>query len=224
MICAVHQPGFIPYLGFFHKFKNSDVFIFYDTAQYSKNDFMNRNRIKTPNGPLWLTIPVSTHLGERIYETKITATPWRDKHLRTLEAMYKKTPYFNEIFGIIEKVYREKNDRLVDVTIPILKELCTQFSPQVQIFLASELTLDLNLKSTEALVAMMKRVGADTYLSGPGAKDYLVEDLFVQENIQVVWQDFHHPTYKQLYGEFVPNLSVIDALFHLGTKMVFDIL
>lgn len=218
MICAVHQPNFIPYLGFFHKAGGSDVFILYDTAQYSKNDFTNRNRIKTPQGPLWLTVPVSLHLGERIGEVRMAPiATFRDKHLKTIAGAYKKAPFFGEIFPLIEEVYARSIDRLTDLNSPLIHVFLERLFPHVKVVLSSEMNLDPNLKSTEALVAMMQKIGADTYLSGPGAREYLEEAQFERVGVKVAWQDFHHPTYAQLWDkEFMPNLSIIDALFMLG--------
>lgn len=218
MICAVHQPNFIPYLGFYHKASRADVFVLYDTAQYSKNDFHNRNRIKTPQGPLWLTVPVSLHLGERIGDVKTAPiTTFRDKHLKTIAGAYKKAPFFDQVFPLIEQAYGAPVDRLVDLTIPLIRAILARVFPQVRVALSSEMNLDVDLKSTEALVAMMQHIGADTYLSGPGARDYLDETQFERVGVKVAWQEFHHPTYPQLWGgDFVPNLSIIDALFMLG--------
>ena len=218
MICSVHQPNFIPYLGFFDKVKKSDVFVVYDTAQYSKNDFHNRNRIKTPQGAQWLTLPVSLHLGDRIQDVATAPIEsYRDKHLKTIIGAYKKAPFFADIFPLIENVYRQPVSHMVDITIPLLTVIIERLAPHCRIVLASELSCDLNLRSTEALVEIIKKVGADTYLSGPGARDYLEEPLFGAIGARVEWQDFHHPVYPQLWGgEFVPNLSVIDALFMLG--------
>jgi hypothetical protein len=222
MICAVHQPNFIPYLGFFHKAGRSDVFILYDTAQYSKNDFTNRNRIKTPQGPLWLTVPVSLHLGERIGEVKTApVATFCDKHLKTIAGAYKKAPFFADIFPLIEQAYAAPLERIVDLTIPLIRAILGRLFPRVKIVLSSEMELDLNLKSTEALVVMMQKVGADTYLSGPGAREYLEEAQFEHVGVKVEWQEFHHPSYPQLWGgDFVANLSVIDALFMLGFEGV----
>lgn len=221
MVCGVHQPNFIPYLGFFHKVSHSDVFVLYDTAQYSKNDFHNRNQIKTSQGPSWLTVPVSLHLGERINEVKmVPLVTFREKHLRTISGAYKKAPFFNEIFPMLEQAYANA-ERLTDLNVPLLRMIIERLSPQCKIVLSSELGVDLGLKSTEALVAMMKKVGADIYLSGPGAREYLEEKQFADVGVKVIWQEFRHPVYPQLWGgEFIPNLSVIDALFMVGFEGV----
>jgi len=219
MIYAIHQPNYIPYLGFFDKYKKSDIFILYDTAQYSKNEFHNRNRIKTASGPIWLTIPVKVHLGQQIREVSIIDKTAIEKHLGALRINYGQADFFEESMEWLLEIYSplKKADKLVDVNIPILKKFFDLFKGP-EVFLASELGISPEVKSTQALVEMCKKVGADTYLSGSGAKAYLDEELFKKNDIKVIWQEFHHPVYQQRFGKFVPNLSVIDALMNVGKK------
>lgn len=223
MICAIHQPNYIPYLGFFHKFKRSDAFVLYDTAQYSKNDFHNRNKIMTPAGPQWLTIPVSIHLGDLIKDAKVTNRDFVKKHLGLLEQNYKKTAHFEAVFPELEKIYLQfKSDFLMDINLPLLLFLFDKIGPGVKVVLSSELDLDPAKRSTEALIEICNKVQADTYLSGQGAKAYLDEEAFGRQGLAVEWQDFHHPEYPQPGGEFAPNLSVVDALFNLGFSGLAD--
>ena len=226
MICAAHQPNYIPYLGFFDKYKKADVFILYDTAQYAKNDFHNRNRIKTAHGPLWLTIPTNIHLGQRINEAMVADKDILGKHLDIIRGHYEQSAEFEGAMEWLAEVYRSAGNvqKLVDINVPVLRSFFKVFAPEKKVFLASELGLDLNVKSTAALVAMCKIVGADTYLSGAGAKSYLDESLFSQAGIAVKWQDFHQPEYPQLWGEFIPNLSVVDALFCVGLDKMKELL
>jgi hypothetical protein len=226
MICAVHQPNYIPYLGFFDKYKKSDIFILYDTAQYSKNDFHNRNRIKTANGPLWITIPTSIHFGQQIKDATVADKDILKKHLDIIKRHYEGSAEFTGTIGWLAEIYKSIGNvkGLVDINVPTLKSFFNIFDGNKKILLASELGIDPALKSTAALVAMCRAVGADTYLSGPGAKVYLDESLFATAGIKLIWQDFHHPEYPQLWGEFIPNLSVVDALFNVGTGKLKDLL
>jgi hypothetical protein len=218
MRCSIHQPNYIPYLGFFDKYKKSDIFILYDTAQYSKNDFHNRNKIKTAKGSFWLTIPVSVHLGQKIREIKVADKNILERHLDIIKQHYRKSENFNDSFHWLARLYGSiSTENLIDITIPILLALFELIDNTKKIILASELKIDQNLRSTSALVAMCKKIGADEYLSGIGAHDYLNENEFYNAGIKVIWQEFKHPIYPQLYGEFMPNLSIVDALMNVGT-------
>jgi hypothetical protein len=225
MICAIHQPNFLPYLGFFSKYKNSDSFVLYDTAQYSKNDYHNRNTIKTSNGPIWLTVPVSMSLGQLIKDVQLANTDFVGQHLKTLEFNYKKTPFFEKYFPAIKEIYsKPKLHLLVDLTIPLLEYFFELLDANKKVILASSLDLDVLKKSTDALVEITKKVGANEYLAGKGSKDYLEEAKFDSSGLKLTWQDFHHPKYLQLWGEFVPNMSVIDALFNIGHEEILKLL
>lgn len=225
MICAIHQPNFIPYLGFFNKFKKSDVFVLYDHVQYAKNDFHNRNRLKINGKGNWLTIPVNVHFGQKINEVKFANRDFINKHLESIKQNYKKSEYFNEIFPDIERIYLDvESDNFSDFNIRLLKFLFNKFDKNKKVFLSSELGLDYTKRSTEALIDACQKVGADKYLSGSGAKNYINESLFLDNNIELIWQDFHHPIYKQLGNDFIENLSVLDALFNLGYQKTYEII
>jgi len=215
MICAVHQPNYIPYLGFFNKIKKSDIFVFYDSAQYTKNDFTNRNRVKIANGPAWLTIPVSVSLGQLISEVRIANPDFRSKHLRTLEMNYKKSLNFDEIFPKLEKLFVNKTASLLEFNVSFLNFFISNLFPKKKIYYSSQLNLDTDKKSTAALLDILDKVGADTYLSGQGARHYLDESLFASRGKKLIWQEFHHPIYNQLWGEFLPNLSIVDMIFNV---------
>lgn len=218
MILAAHQPDFMPYLGFFHKYVNCDVFVLYDTAQYNKNGWRNRNRIRTNAGQTWITVPVSASLEDHIFQAKIADGNFIKKHLKTIQLAYGKAPYFTEYFPKIEALYAEaaEHQQFSRFTESLLRVVFDAIGKKVQIIRASELDLDLSKRSTEALVELCKKVGATTYYTGPGAREYLDEALFKKEGIEVVWQEFHHPQYPQIHDTFDPHLSVFDALFNVG--------
>lgn len=225
MICAVHQPNYIPYLGFFDKYKKADIFVLYDTAQYSKNDYHNRNKIKIQQGSKWLTIPVAVHLGQKVREAKIADQNFVGKHLSILKQAYGEADYFKDTFPKLEQLYRSlRNEFLVDVTIPLLQYFFDIIDDQKRVVLASELEIDPSIKNSAALIAMCKKLGAHTYVSGVGAKEYLDPHMFAENDINVVWQDFEHPSYKQVGGGFVPYMSVVDAYCNLGSRGVQQIL
>lgn len=224
MTGSIHQPNFIPYLGFFNKFKNSDIFVLYDTAQYSKNDYHNRNSIKTSNGQVWLTIPVSVKLGDSIKDVIIADQSFRKKHLRSIELNYKKAAFFDQIFPEISNLYEGTEKVLFDFNIKFLKYFFDIIDSQKKIVLTSQIDISSDVKSTAALIEILNKIGADSYISGGGARNYLDEKMFESSGIKLYWQDFHHPIYEQLWGDFLPNMSILDALFNVGPDKLKELL
>ena len=166
---------------------------------------------------MWITVPV-VRKGRRyqlIREAKIDHTqPWRRKILNALKINYSKAPFFEEFFPFIEKIINEPVERLIDLNLKLLRFMLDVFSIHIPLKLASYLGVEG--KKNSYLVNAVKAVGGNCYLSGPGAKEYLDENYFRQEGIEVIWQDFQHPHYPQIYGDFIPNLSCIDFLFNCG--------
>ncbi len=217
-IVGIHQPNFLPWIGYFYKIGKSDVFVFLDNVQYAKNSFINRNKIKTPQGAAWLTVPVSFKFGQLINEVKINnETKWREKHLKTLEMNYKKANFFDDIFEIIKKIYYLRDwQNLSDFNISLIKSIVSYFGLDKSFVKSS--ALGVRAKSTELLIQIVKKVGSDVYLSGFGGVKYQDEGLFKKGGINLEYYNFHHPTYTQLWGRFIPNLSMIDLLFNCGPK------
>jgi len=223
-VVSIHQPAYIPWLGYFHKLSQSDIHVFYDDAEYSKNNLFNRNKIKTPQGEQWLTIPVGCHSTQKINQTKITPnTNWQKKHWKAIKGNYVRARNFAEYEDFFEKLYQKQWNYLSELTIEMNKALCKLLGIKTKFFVSSE--LDVKGKSNEKLINICKAVRADTYLSGKGAVDvlsndsgkpYLDQAMFTKENIKVQVQEFIYPTYKQLWGEFIPNLSILDVLFNCG--------
>lgn len=221
MICAIHQPNFLPYLGFFDKARRSDVFIIYDTAQYSKNEFHNRNKIKTSSGPLWLTIPVSYKFGQKINQVKISNSVFVKKHLESIKCNYVKAPYFDKYFPEIERIYSKAltENNLSNFSVSFLEFFFRVLKVKAKIVKASDLDLSPGLKSAEAIVEICKKVKASEYLSGAGAREYLDEKVLKESGINLAWQSFTHPVYPQCFGTFLPNMSVLDAVFNVGPEL-----
>ncbi len=218
MTCSIHQPNYLPYLGLFNKFKESDAFVLYDCAQYSKNDYHNRNKIKTPQGPAWLTVPVSLSLGDPISAARIADPGFRNAHCRALELNYKKAPFFAEWFSLVMAVYGREHASLMALNIDFLRFFFDMIDPAKPVVMASDVLSDRSLRSTAALVAMCREVGADSYIAGAGGRGYMEESLFADAGIGIVWQDFHHPEYPQQWGAFAPYMCALDALFNVGRE------
>jgi hypothetical protein len=194
----------MPWLGYFDKIVKSETFVFLDNVQFKKNEFQNRNKIKTAQGWMWLTVPVLYKYPEQINEVKINnRVDWRKKHLRTLAINYHKAPYFHVFFPEVEQFYAADSQFISEVN----KEIA----------IASALG-HLPMEPSERLAAICESRGADTYLSGAGGRTYLDLVPFNKRGITVKFQAFNHPLYPQLYGDFIPNLSVLDLLFNCGPE------
>lgn len=223
MIVAIHQPNFLPWLGYFYKIYKSEVFVFLDNVQLPiGRSFCHRNKVKTSNGEIWLSLPIlragKTLKKLLINQVKIdNSQNWRRKHLKTLEMNYKKVRYFSEVFKLTEDIYYLKDwEYLADFNIELIKKFTEYIGLNVNFVKASELNVEG--RSTELLIQIVKKTDGDIYLSGFGGVEYQEEKLFKKEGIKLEYYNFVHPEYHQLWGAFVPNLSVIDLIFNMGEK------
>lgn len=217
MICSIHQPNYIPYLWLFHKLAASDIFVFYDTAQYTKGDYHNRNTIKWPNGPILLSLPVQVSLWQKITEARFDARIL-EKHKKTIQESYRKAPYLSEVHTIIEEMYSYTGSSLAEFNIATITKLASLLAPNVKLILLSDVLPNLETKSTEALLDICHAVKATKYISWAWGKGYLDSSLFLAASIGLEFQDFHHPVYPQLWWEFLPYMSIIDALYNVGIE------
>lgn len=218
-VVAIHQPNFLPYLGYLNQIYNSDTFVFLDNVTYTKNDYINRNRIKTPDGWCWLTVPVVNKniLKTPICKVKIdNSANWRKKHWSSIKFNYGRTPYFGKYKDLFEETYCSEWDLLAELNKYLIKEVCKFLGISGNFVDAS--ALNVGGSGTDLLVKVCEVLGADAYFSGRGGYDYLHRQKFEQHGIQVVFQDFQLPAYPQLFGEFIPNLSVLDYLFNVGAS------
>ena len=217
MKVAIHQPQYLPWLGYFDKMDQSDVFVLLDDVQYKKNEWQNRNKIRNAEAWQWLTVPVLHEFGQRIYEIKIdNKRDWRDKHLKSIEQNYSQAPHFNKNFSFCKEVLGRKWEYLVELNIDFTQQLKQILGINTDIVRSS--TLGIKTDKTERLVDICKHLQADIYLSGPGGKDYLDVEKFKENGIKLEFQDYTHPEYKQAYEGFHSNMSVIDLLFCCGEK------
>lgn len=224
---VIHQPDFLPYLGFFHRLLYAEVFVVLDHVQFTRGSsdcWIYRDKIKTANGVKWLTIPVKkceiqTPISEVILSN---TTEWKIKNLNKIQEAYRKTPFFEEIFPHIENLYGYSCIKMLDFNVQSIKMLFELFDIKIDMVFSS--SLNPASKKSEMLIDILKKVDATKYLSGIGAKDYLDYTLFYDTNIEISWQEFRHPVYQQVHGEFIPYLSSIDLLFNCGMKKSREIL
>lgn len=219
MRVGILQPGYLPWLGFFEQVCRCDQFVLFDDVQFDKNSWRNRNRIKTPEGPLWLTVPVRHrgHIGQTLLQTEITeCTVWPRKHLNTLHAYYGKAPHFKRYIEGLAGIYRRKWVYLVDLDLALIFHLLEVLGITTPVLRSSE--LGITGKSTERLVTICKALKADRFYEGAAGQDYIEAEKFAEAGIVLEYQHYEHPTYPQLYGEFIPYLSVVDVLFNCGEE------
>ncbi len=216
-IVAIHQPNFVPWIGYFHKILKSDVFIFLDHVEYTKRSFINRNRIKGPRGAIWLTVPVSIKNKPPILEVKINNNlDWKTKHLSTFRAFYGKAEHFEEVYAILQQIYEKEWIYLADLNKELIKEISRMLNISID-FVESH-TLEPKEKKMNLIIELCKKVGASVYFSGKGAMKYQDSEVFEKKGIKLIYQEFEHPIYPQRFGDFVPNLSILDMLFNIGIE------
>lgn len=220
MILTAHQPAYLPWLGLIHKIAISDKYVYLDSVQFEKNSFTNRNKIKTANGPLWLTVPVllKDHTQKTIKETKINnSTDWRASHWKSIYLNYKKAPYFNKYSDFFEDTYKKDWDSLSDLCDHMLRWFLKELGVRVEYHKSSD--LDFKKHKSELILEMCKKLDSDLYVFGALGKDYAKEEDFKKENIKIYFQDYKHPKYPQLWkNDFLPYMGVIDLLFNCGDR------
>lgn len=220
MIVAIHQPQYMAWGGYFHKMDAADAFVFLDTVQYKKNEYQNRNLIKGPRGPQWLTVPVLYRFGQTIRDVAINDTmPWARKHLAAMKSYYGKAPHFTDYIGQFERLLAGSYTGIARLNIDASRLIAQLLGIRTTLSVASDLP-PVDDQRDRRLAEIVKLLGGDTYLSGAGGRGYVDEDVFRQEGVRVVFQDFRAPVYPQLFGAFAPNLSTIDLLFNVGPNAI----
>jgi WbqC-like protein family len=217
MKAVILQSNYIPWKGYFDLMNMADVFVIYDEVQYTKNDWRNRNKIKTGNGLIWLTIPVKQEkLSQRIIDTQVHNNDWRKKHWNAISMSYSRAAYFKRYRSLFEALYLDSAEtHLSRINYDFFVVINEILGINTKLMWSNELNL-VEGKS-ERLVDLCKKVGADEYISGPAAKDYLQTELFEKEKITVSWMDYSdYPEYRQLYPPFEHGVSVLDLIFNEG--------
>jgi len=218
MIVSIHQPQYIPWLPYYSKIARSDIFVFLDCVQFQKNGIQNRNELKNGNGRFWLTIPVSVNLGDRIIDVHTVNDAWVEKHTKSVNMNYSRaenSAYFEEH---IESILKGSDGCLADFSIDIIKTISTDYFDLDTSFVRQS---ELNVKGSgsELLLAICEELKADVYLSGPGGRRYLDEDLFKAHGIKLEYTENKLPElYPQLYPKqgFINDLSGLDFVLNVG--------
>lgn len=216
MKAVIHQPMYFPYPGFFHKLSMADVLVVMDRAQFSRG-FINRNRILDTHGPQWLTVPIKkAQRLSPILDVEINnSLPWRDVHWRRLLFSYSNSDYFHLYRDYLEEVYSSDWTDLVSLNLETLRATMGWLGVNVRVIQESE--LNVSSKSTQRLVDICEQIGADTYVSGKGGRDYMDEALFASRGLGLVYAKYESIIYPQRFSSaFVPDLSIIDLVSNVS--------
>lgn len=220
---TIHQPEHMPWLGFFHKISMADVYVVLDNVQYRHKYFQNRNKIRDISGETWLNVPV---LGKTrrslIKDVEIdnsNNSRWGGRNWKRIYFSYKNAPYFTMYADYFENLYSKEWQLLIDLNLDIIQNCLEFFNINTKIIRASELGIEG--QGEQLILDLCKKLHPDVYISGTlgiAGKGKAFEGKFLEQGIKVIYQEFHHPIYKQLYEPFIPNMSLIDLLFNHGPK------
>ena len=222
MIAVILQPSYIPWRGYFHQIYKADIFVFYDDVQYDKHGWRNRNRVKTHQGTQWLTIPVLAR-GAPVEHTLINQVlidqrqPWNRKHWMTLAQSYASAPFFSRYASMIEGFYHQPPTYLADFTIELTIDLARHLGIEHTRFMRSS-EINVTGAKTERLLNILMYLGADHYISGPAARNYIDASRFDSAGIRLEYMEYNYPEYEQLYPPFDPQVSILDLMFMTGPE------
>jgi hypothetical protein len=214
-LITIHQPNYIPWSGFFHKWMLADVFVILDTVQFHKNEWQNRNRIKTVQGAQWITVPVTYRFPQTITEVGIAQGNWAKKQIASITQAYAKAPCFEQVWPTIQAVLAQPHQQLAPLNVSLIQALGKQLGCTAPLIIASDLPVQQD-DPTQRLIAICQHLQGDAYLSGAEGRNYLQTDTFQQAGLDLFFQDVSPPVYPQLHGDFIPYLSALDVLLNIG--------
>lgn len=221
-IVGIIQPSFIPWRGYFHIIQQCNIFVFYDDVQYDKRSWRNRNIIKMARGKKWITVPIFTKgkFSQKVNEAKIyNKTNWRKKILSSIYFSYKKAPFFDKYYDWLAEQINKSWEYISDLDIHLTREIGDILGIETEYIKSSELNIQQRYKKLERILGICKKLNATKYITGPKARDYIQSDTpFCELGIKLKFQEYDYPKYPQLYGDFEPNVSIIDLLFNTGDE------
>ncbi len=216
MMVTIHQPCYLPYLGVFHKIWKADAFVFLDDAQYSNGYVFEWNRIKTPQGECRLKVPLDKKFGQTLLEVVPKySLGWQSRHIKTVEMNYKRAPYFAELFPAYKEIVSRCYISLVHLNVELMNFFIRWFGWHGEkVFYTSDWSLES--RSEARVIEICKRLGADAYLSGTGGRNYQEDAHFLENGIKLVYQEWEPEEYRQLWGDFLPYMSILDYAMNEG--------
>jgi hypothetical protein len=214
---AILQSNYIPWKGYFDIIHDVDLFVFYDDVQYTKNDWRNRNRIKTPNGVAWLTVPAGSDLNRLVYEVTLPDDRWQQKHWRTLQQNYAASPHFARYAEFFEDVYMGRTwTNLSELNQYLIKCIAVDYLG-IEVEFADSRQYETNGGNLDRLISLVQSTVATTYVSGPSARNYIVDDRFTEIDVNLEYKTYDgYPEYPQRFGPFEHAVSIVDLLFNVG--------
>lgn len=225
MVLTAHQTAYLPWAGLIHKILLADKFVFFDCVQMSNDDYERRNKIKGPNGEFWLTVPLHSkgYRDKKLFELEIdNSQRWRDKHQKSIYYAYKKAPYFDEYEGFFDDLFQQEWQYLTEFNEYFLKWILSILKIEVEYCRASDMHFEG--QKSDLVLDMCKKLGADMYIFGSQGANYADRKAFEQAGIKLYFQQYNSPVYPQQWGQFQPNMSVIDLLFNVGTDKAREII
>ncbi len=219
MILSAHQPAYLPWLGLFHKIALADKFVFFDDVQYVPRDWISRNQIKTPNGPLMLTVPVleKGHREKTIAVMEINNdNPWGRKHWKSIKLNYSQAPFFNKYAGFFEDTYSKEWHLLADLNFFMLSWFLKTLG--IDVIVEKGSSAHFQGSKADLVLDMCLQCGADIYIFGELGAQYADVEKFNTKGVKPLFQSYKHPIYRQCYGSFVPYMSIIDLIFNEGER------
>jgi hypothetical protein len=218
MKAAIIQSNYLPWKGYFDIIHDVDTFVFLEDVQYTKNDWRNRNIVKTPQGTTWITVPVLGGIHQMIYETKIdNSQNWAEKHMKTIQRNYAAAPYYHSYRDEINSIYAVNALTISELNIASIKIICKLLDLTTRF--VNSVNLRVGGHKDDKLVEICQQIGAEEYLSGPAAKDYIDNSKFRNAGISLQYKDYSgYPEYPQLWGEFIHAVSIIDLICNCGEK------
>jgi hypothetical protein len=216
---AILQSNYIPWKGYFDIIHDVDSFIFYDDVQFTKNDWRNRNKIKTANGTRWLSIPVGTSAGRLVCEVSMQDSGWQRSHWDSLRQQYDRSAFFRQYKTTFEEIYlgtrwlnlSELNQHLIRRISRDILNISTKFRDSREFALTGN--------KLDRLLDLVAKCGATSYISGPAARDYVIPERFDEMNVELVWKDYSgYPEYSQAHPPFDHAVSILDLLFNEGPE------
>ncbi|MEJ2364297.1 MAG: WbqC family protein [Deltaproteobacteria bacterium] len=220
-IIGILQPGYLPWLGFFEQMLYAGIFVIYDDVQYDKHGWRNRNRLKGPDGPVWLTVPVRIKGLNKPKINEVLIDPnqpsWGKKHCATLRQLYAKAPFFEEFYPLLEEVLQYPWERLLELDLKLIEMLAYWLGIEREIILSSSLGCSA-VDPTQRLVDICRKLDANLFYEGSAGRNYLDLEKFTQAGIEVVFQDYQCRAYPQLHGPFLSHLSAVDLILNCGPQ------
>jgi hypothetical protein len=212
---GIVQSNYIPWKGYFDIIRAVDEFILYDDAQFTKNDWRNRNRIKTPHGVEWLTVPVGQSISRRIRDVELRDERWARKHWSALESSYRRARHFAEVATVLQPIYERPHSHLSVLNRELIEAVCGYLG--IRTVISNSWQYELIDGMSARVADLCRQAGGAEYLSGPSARGYLDLSEFARRGVMVRWVDYDgYPEYPQLWGPFVHEVSIVDLLFNCG--------